>query len=312
MAMKIMSIYLIAGFISLQLLKNTFAQNQDDNPQDLWDPVSAGTVSTWTAPLCGKAKFVIQPFLFYNWTRGEFDSEGHYDSLADSDKRYQFQEQLFMQYGITERLEIDAQIVYQQNYAHLDGNSANTNGLGDSYLFLRYCLIEENSLIPYLTGLFQLKFPTAKFEQADPDKLGTDLMGATSGGGSYDHGYGLIMTKKLKPFLFHADFIYSFPLKVKVDGVKTKYANYLNYDFGLEYFLPKGFNLMLEFNGFLQPDKREDGRKVPASDISYLTVSPGVGWSSEKIQTILAYQRTITGTNTDANDSMVLSFVYTF
>ena len=120
------------------------------------------------------------------------------------------------------------------------------------------------------------------------------------------------MTKKLKPFLLHADSIYSFPQKVKVDGVTTRYARYLNYDFGIEYFLPKGFNLMLEFNGFLQGDKKQDGDKAPASDIKYLTVAPGIGWSNAKVQVLLAYQRTLTGTNTDANDSAVLTVVYTF
>lgn len=137
-------------------------------------------------------------------------------------------------------------------------------------------------------------------------------MGATSGGGSYDHGYGINLTKKLKPFIVHADAIYSFPIERKVDAVKTKYANYLNYDFGFEYFLPKGFNLMLEFNGFLQGDKKEDGEKITSSDINYFSVAPGIGWSSKSLQTLLAYQRTLTGTNTDANDSVILTFVYTF
>jgi hypothetical protein len=69
---------------------------------------------------------------------------------------------------------------------------------------------------------------------------------------------------------------------------------------------------MLECNGFLQGDKKQDGEKVPASNINYFTIAPGIGWSNNKIQTLIAYQRTLTGTNTDANDSIVLTFVYTF
>ena len=99
---------------------------------------------------------------------------------------------------------------------------------------------------------------------------------------------------------------------MRVDGVKTGYANYLNYDFGFEYFLPRGLNLMLEANGFLQGDKREDGAKTPTSDIKYLIVAPGIGWSNGKVQTLLTYQRVVTGTNTDANGAMVLTCVYTF
>ena len=286
--------------------------NGETNTQDEWNPVSAGPVATWTGPLCGKDKFVIQPFFFYNRTRGTFNMDGHYDSLSEGDKKYQFQEQLFMQYGITDRLEIDGQAVYQENYIKQGDLKARSDGFSDSYLFLRYCAIEEKDWFPHLTGLFQLKIPTGKYQHSDSDKLGTDLMGATSGGGSYDHGYGILLTKKLKPFLLHADAIYNFPQGVKVDDIKTTYSEYLNYDFGIEYILSRGFNLTLEFNGFLQGDKKEDGVMVPASDVKYLTVAPGIGWSNKKIQTLMVYQRILTGTNTDANDSVVFTFVYTF
>lgn len=281
-------------------------------PQEEWNPVSAGPITTWTAPLCGKGKFVIQPFFFYNHTRGSFNSEGHYETLPDGEGKHQYQEQLFMQYGIMDRLEIDAQAVYQENYAKRNDLNAHENGFGDSYLFLRYCALEEKGWLPHITGLVQLKIPTGKFQHLDPNKLGTDSMGATSGGGSWDPGFGLNLTKKLKPFVFHADASYSFPQKVRVDGVKTSYNKYLNYDVGLEYFLPKGFNLMLEANGFLQGDRWEDGGRLPSSDTRYLSVAPGIGWSCDKFQTLLAYQRVVIGTNTDANDSVVLTCVYAF
>ena len=71
-----------------------------------WNPPSAGPVTTWTAPLCGKGKFAIQPFFFYNRTRGFFDSDGHYESLPDSDWKNQFQEQLFAQFGLTDRIDM--------------------------------------------------------------------------------------------------------------------------------------------------------------------------------------------------------------
>jgi len=280
--------------------------------QEEWNPVSAGPITTWTAPLCGKGKFVIQPFFFYNHTRGTFNSEGHYKTLPDGEGKYQYQEQLFMQYGITDRLEIDAQSVYQENYAKQDDLKAYDNGFGDSYMFLRYCAIEEKGWMPHVTALLQLKIPTGKYQHADPNKLGADMMGATSGGGSWDPGFGVNLTKRLKPFILHADASYSFPQKVMVDGVKTIYGKYLNYDMGVEYFLPKGFNLMLEANGFLQGDRWEDGGRLPSSDIRYLTVAPGIGWSCDKFQTLLAYQRVVIGTNTDANDSVVLTCVYTF
>lgn len=303
---------IIGLFVILSAGARAFAHSDSDENKNEWNPVSAGPLTAWTAPLCGKGKFVAQPFFFYNRARGTFDSQGHYNSLPGRDKKYQYQEQLFAQYGLTDRLEIDGQIVYQENYAKQAELKANSDGFGDSVLFLRYCALEEGKSLPHITGLFQLKLPTGKYQRLDPNKLGTDSMGATSGGGSYDPGFGINLSKKLKPFLLHLDTIYSLPQKAMVDGVKTMYGKYLNYDFGAEYFLARGFNLMLELNGFLQGDKKQDGSRTPASDIKYLNAAGGIGWSCNKLQILLAYQRSLTGTNTDANDSAVLTFVYTF
>lgn len=299
------------GFLLLLFLLNVFCLQiyaEETSVAKEWNPVSIGPVTTWTATTCDKGEFLLQPLFFYHRIRGTFNTEGHYDSLPPGDKQSQYQEQLFMQYGLTKRLEVDGQLTYQQNFIKQAGLKARCRGFADTYIFLRYCLLEEEKILPHLTGLFQLKIPTGKYQKADAAELGTDLMGD----GSYDHGYGIILTKRVKPFVMHADLIYSFPLERKIDGNKTQYAGYLNYDFGLEYFLPRGFNLLLELNGFLQGDQKENGVKIPASDSSVLAIASGIGWSCDKIQALLAYQRALTGTNTEANDSLVLTFAYTF
>ncbi|TAN61040.1 transporter [bacterium] len=300
---------------SLWLLRGerfAFAHGEAAGLSGEWEPVSAGPVTTWTAPLCGKGKLVAQPFMFFNRTRGAFNANGRYDSLPAGDSKYQFQEQLFLQYGLSDLLEIDAQSTYTQNYIKQGGVKAHSRGFGDSYLFLRYCALEEEPWFAHMALVSQLKLPTGKYQKADPDKLGTDLTGAASGGGSYDLGIGLNLTKKHKPFVFHADALYNFPRERKVDGTKTEYGRYLNYDFGMEYFFAGNFNLMLEYNGFTQTDKSRDGERIPSSDISSLIIAPGIGWSNEVIQALISYQRALTGTNTDANDSVACTFVYTF
>jgi len=273
-----------------------------------WSPLSAGPVTTWTSPVCEKGQLIVQPLLFYNNTRGTLNDEGHSDSLPEGDRQNQFQEQFFFQYGLTNRLEFAGQMAYQQNYLRQSNDSAHAKGLGDSYAFLRYCLLEETKSLPHVTGIFQLKIPTGKFQKAGEDKLGIDIMGA----GSYDPGYGMILTKRLKPFVFHADAVYSIPTTRKIDGIKTLNGRYVAADIGLEYFFLKNFNLMLEGNFFSQGDTREAGELTPASDSASVVVSPGLGWSNEKIQCLLAYQRVILGTNTDVNDSVVATFVYGF
>jgi hypothetical protein len=277
-------------------------------PQEEWNPPSVGPITTWTAPLCGKGHLVIQPFFFYNQTRGEFGAKGHYDPLLRGDHEYQFQEQLSVHYGIFDWLEIDGQAVYQENYVKQEGLKAHSNGFGDSSLFLRGRIIEEKDWLPYVTGLLQLKMPTGKYQHEDSEKLGADLLGT----GSWDPGFGLIMSKKVKPFIIHADVTYSFPQRVRINDVKTWYANYLNCDLAVEYFLPKGFNLMVEANAFFQEDIKEDGVRIPNSNVQYLKISPAIGWSCDTFQILVGYQRVVMGTNMDATDSFTLTGVYTF
>ena len=307
------SVLLSIGFIVLSINTTVTAEEAPASAtQEEWSPPSAGPITTWTAPLCGKSKFSVQPFFFYNIGRGSFDSKGDYKTLPSGDKQYQYQEQLVLKYGITDKLEIAGQMTNQENYIKQGGLSAHDTGLGDSYLLLRYCAIEEKGWLPDIDGMFQLKVPTGKYQHLDPNKLGTDLNGATSGPGAWAPGIGIDITKKLKPFIFHFDYIYSFPQEVSIDGVNTDYANFINSDFAVEYFLTKGFSLMLEANTFWQGDKYQDGARQPSTGVRYVTICPGIGWANDKIQTEIAYQRVVLGKNTPANDSVVLTCVYSF
>lgn len=313
--MKLRNFFIVSVLtvsITIAFAHTSFSDDSHDIKHEIWDPRSAGPITAWTAPLCEKGRLLIQPFFFYNRTRGTFNEGGHYKSFKNKETKSQYQEFLFAQYAVTDRFEIDGQGVYQQNLHHVGGRRAASSGFGDSYLYLRYCTFDETKWLPHTTALFQLKIPTGKYQKAKEDKLGTDLMGATSGGGSYEHGYGIIFSKRMKPFIFHADFTYGFPIETRVDGVNVKYGSYVSYDFGAEYFLSKGFSLMLECNFFKQGDRRYDGYLLPASDVGQMLICPGIGWSDEKIQTLIAYQRTLAGTNADVNDSIVFTFIYTF
>ncbi|MFA5059750.1 MAG: transporter [Candidatus Omnitrophota bacterium] len=310
MNIKTLRMIIFSGFILLSCCGLLFAQQDNSSSQDLseWYPPSAGPITAWTAPVSEKNQLLAQTFFYYTHTRGTFDAEGNSDSLPEGDRKYQYQQQLFLQYGLTDRLEISGQMAYLENFIEQSGEEAHAEGFGDTYLYSRYCFLDETKIFPQVTGIFQLKLPSGPYQKLEAEKLETDSFGT----GSYEHGYGFVLTKRFKPFIFHADAIYSFPLVTKVDEVKTQYGNSLAYDIGVEYFLPKGFNLLFELNGYTQGDTKQDGDKIPANDSSYVLAVPGIGWSNDSIQTLLAYQRTIFGENTDANDSIVMTIIYNF
>lgn len=303
---SISSLCLIAGILLFFIQAKAAAL---DSPE--WNPVTPGPVVTQPI-LCPKGHLAVQPYFFYNHKRGTFDSEGDYKTLPEGQLRDQYVEELYLQYGITDKMDVDALVGYQQNYAKQGGAKARDNGIGDSFLWLRYRAFEDKGWLPAVTGFFQLKAPSGKYQHADPNRLGTDLAGDVSGGGDWAPGVGISLIKKIKPFILYFDSIYSFPQNVRIDGDKTRYGNFLNLDGAVEYVLPKGFNLLLEVNGFLQGDTRQDGSRAPSTDSKYLAVIPGVGWSCDQLQVLLAYERVAIGTNANANDSLVLTFIHTF
>ncbi len=307
---KINLIWLITGLL---LISRVMIAAEAGNTEE-WEPVSAGPITTWAAPVCGKGVLYIQPLLYFSQSKGYFFGQGDYFDWPDGIKYRQKQQLLFIQYGLSDRWEAAVQMAYQQNYAREQNDDdeeldeATSSGLADTYLFARYCAIEETESIPHVTWLLQLKLPTGKYQHGEADKYGTDIMGT----GSYDPGIGVVLTKKIKPVMVHFDFLYSRPSKVTVDDISTRYANYVNYDFGVEYFLPKGFNLMLEFNGFKQGETEWNGVFAIDTNSEYMLMAPGIGWSNEKIQTLIAWQRTLSGTNIDKNNTLVLTAVFGF
>lgn len=314
-AIKLSNLLSIAIF--LMLAANIIQAEQETEENGC--PPSAGPITTWTAPVCGKGEWYIQPLFYFTQSKGYFLGKGDYADWSDGIKFNQSQQILFMQYGLTDKWEVSGQLTYQRNYARwlgikyveTDGaelDEASASGLADTYLYTRYCVLEEKEDAPHVTLLFQLKVPTGKFQGSAEDKYGTDIFGT----GSYEPGLGINFTKQIKPFVLHGDLLYSIPSTVTIDDLKTDSANYILYDFGVEYFLPKGFNIMLEFNGFKQGEIIADGVSIVDTNSDYIMMAPGIGWSNETVQTLIAWQRTMSGTNTDKYNTLILTAVIGF
>jgi hypothetical protein len=282
---------------------------QPISPEEPWRPPTAGPLTTFTAPITEKAHLVIQPFFFYNWERGSFDQNSDYQSLPDGQMEQSAVGSLFVQYGLLDNLEVDAQLFLQHNRSSEGGDHGSSTGLGDTLLIIRYNLLHETtSWAPEVSLLGQVKFPTGKFQNGDPDELGSDLMGT----GSYDLTLGLDFTKAVRPLIFHADLWYSWPLTTTVDGVETKYGDYVNWNAAVEIpFWKEKLAFVLEFNGIHQADLEEDGAEVADSRMKSIMLGTGLELIlSEEVQILLGYQRTLWGTNADAYDSVVGTLVW--
>jgi hypothetical protein len=142
MLQRVLIILSILGWIFLNA-GDIFAKEVEE-----WNPYSVGPVIGWRAIVPDKGKLAIQPYFFYNKTRATFDGEGNSNSLPEGDKKYQYTEDLFLQYGVTRRLEASIYFDYQQNYAKQGDLKAHSNGIGDTDLFLRYCFVEEKGWLP--------------------------------------------------------------------------------------------------------------------------------------------------------------------
>ena len=285
---------------------------QPKSIEECWLPPTAGPFATFTAPITEKDHIVLQPFFFYNWTRGTFDDNSHYHSLPKGDRKETAVESLFMQYAPVDNFEVDAQLFINEVRTRQAGKSASASGLADTLLMARYNLLHQTNAwwCPETSLLTQIKLPTGKHDHADPNLLGIDLMGT----GSTDLTIGLDLTKCYKPLILHGDLWYSWPIETQIDGVPTRYGDYLQWNAGVEIpFWKDKFAYMLEFNGLHQANTRERGVAVGGNRVNNVSMGTGIEYiPRDDLQFLIGYQRTLWGTNVDANDTFGITLVWCF
>ena len=285
---------------------------QPKHIEEPWLPITAGPFTTITAPLLEKDHIQVQPFFFYTWTRGAFDEDSHFHGLTRGDMKETAMESLTLKYAPLDNIELDAQLFLNEVRTRQGGRSASATGLADTLATLQYGLLHQTTAwwCPEATLLTQIKLPTGKYQHADPNLLGTDIMGT----GSTDLTLGLNVTKCYRPLILHGNLWHSWPIETQVDGVPTRYGNYLQWNAGLEIpFWRDKLAYMLEFNGLHQADKRQSGVEIGGSRVNSVTLGTGIEFSlSDAVQIEVGYQRTLWGTNTDANDTFGAMLVWTF
>lgn len=292
----------IRGFFFIIFMLNlTLTACAEEKKQEVWAPTTPGPFTTFTAPLVEKGKFSVQPFYFFNIARGVFRGDGHYSSLAPKDYKYNQQINIYTSYSPHECVELNMQPSWQIYNIRKDSSSAEGAGFGDFLMNARYCGIDESYWCPRITGLFQVKLPTGKYQKADPSKLRGDLIGT----GSTDYIYGFSFTKGIKPVLWHLDLLYTnSPQPVRIDGIKTKFEDNYAVNGAFEWMITEKIDIMSELNWNAQGDKKLDGNRTPDTGKSSLIWAIGIGYSEKGWQMLVGYLRTLLGENVDANDTI--------
>ncbi len=274
----------------------------------------AGTVGPFVADFAdtqepGKLALQIIPVL--GLKQGEFDQDGKIRYLPSGDRDTSLALSLLPIYGIAQDLEIAGEVPFIYNWKSQSGRSAQDGGVGDMALKMKYRLSEgeTDGWAPSVSTIGRVRFPTGKYENLSPDKMGADAAGS----GAYLFTLGINIGKCTGQWQVTANLWYNWPLETTIDGVKTKEGNFWFYALSGEYAVSKHWSVLLEFYGQEQGKTEIDGRTVDQSESRVLNVLPGIGWDiSEKMYMMAGCSFPLLGKNSSLTIIPSLFFNYNF
>lgn len=301
------------------------AAGQEETPQKAEEeecPPTFGPLITETAVPAEKGSFAIQPLFQLSFITDSLTPNWRRDTAGGNFK--QFYGELKLTYGLWDNLEVFAVVPYIHNWAN-DVNqpgpngqrSANSGGISDLSLTLKYQLVKETATIPTVTLQFTTDFPTGRYRRPNPARLGTDVIG----GGSYVFTTGFDLSKCLKPFVLYANVWYSIPTSYsqRVDddaGIgfdqRIHPRDVVTVNLAAEYIITPKWIALLEFLSFYDGG-RLFGPKSNQPPAALMSILPGIEYMhSEKLGFALGVQVDVAGKNTEAAVTPVFSFVYNF
>ncbi len=191
----------------------------------VYDPFYLGPLLAPSAHTLPKGYYNIQPYFNWQRTYGAYDSSWRVQRSLSS---LRFTYLSVIQYGLTEFMDTDVVIQAFGNRSQ----KLRTFGYGDTSLSFGFQMLEGEigTWIPSCKLATSINFPTGRFQNADPAREGTDLMGS----GSYSPQISLNFQKEFNsffkkdldareyyPFRFRWTFAYQINPPVKVKGINT-------------------------------------------------------------------------------------------
>ena len=276
-------------------------------------PATFGPIVTDTAIPVEKGQFVVQPTFAYSFVNDGFGNVLQRGSAGGNFQAFSMDWKFT--YGLMDNMEVFVVIPYAHNWARNveeigpEGeSSANSGGLGDINLTLKYRLVEESTCLPTVTALFATDFPTGKFKSVDPHALNTDVLG----GGAYVFTPGFNFSKYIKPFIFYANVWYSMQTSYTDDGGAQYPGDFVTANLAAEYPITEKWLALLELTSYWG-GARLFGPKTNVPRESLLSIVPGIEYmATDKFSVALGLNINVAGKNAAAAITPLLSMVYGF
>lgn len=180
--------------------------------QRAYEPWYTGPLLAETGTNTPKGMINIQPYLYFRDTNGVYDKSWGHQSTPST---FTFHSELDFEVGITKWL--DVTFIGQAFYKDKEG--VRSFDFGDTTARLGFQLLFEKNytLIPSIRFLIEESFPTGKYKNLNPSKLGIDA----SGSGSYETIFALVIEKVVywfdaHPIRFRLNPSYTYSTKASV------------------------------------------------------------------------------------------------
>ena len=276
-------------------------------------PATFGPIITDTATPVERGHFVIQPILGYSFVNSAFNDNWRRASAGGNLQTFTMGWKFT--YGLMDDMEAFMIIPYVHHWARKVNEpgpngeaSANTGGLLDVNLTLKYRVVEETATLPTLTALFSMNFPTGRLINLEPSAFNSDVIG----GGAYVFTPGVNISKYLEPFIVYGNFWYSMQTSFTDNGGKHYPGDFVTVNLAAEYLMTKKWIALLELTSYWGGG-RLVGPKTDSPQASLVSMVPGIEYmATEKVSVALGLKIDLVGKNTDAAITPLLSMMYTF
>ena len=198
----------------------TQAEKDFDIAKKMFNPWFGGPLLTGSGNVMPPGYFNFNPTFQATNNHASFDSRRKSRSIDDN---LNLNQNLQLGYGLFNR--VDTTFTIEGNYNEQSHKEYVT--FGDSSIKISFSLTKEYPYIPAMKISFKEVFPTGKYQNLDPSKIGLD----SSGNGSFTSEFGFNISKVFwfwptHPMQSRLAFTYGFPSKVRVKNFNSYGGGY--------------------------------------------------------------------------------------